>query len=253
MKIVSFNIRCDYCQDGNNNFEFRKNHIIDKINTEDPDIIGFQEVLPHIHQWLIHSLNNYIVVGCGRSEDFEDEHMTIALHKDRVQLLGLDNFWLSKTPYSSGSRYVEQSICPRMCTHVFIKHKDFNTPMHIYNTHLDHIGASARSLGLAQIYTHMKEDKLRYDYPLVLMGDFNAPTESDEMQQINYDIIKLQDVAKDLGSTFHNFGKKEDFVKIDYLLISEELQATDAYFWDDEYDGVYLSDHYPICAEILSK
>ena len=45
MKVVTFNIRCDYGQDGLNEFANRKELILRKINQEKPDIIGFQEVL----------------------------------------------------------------------------------------------------------------------------------------------------------------------------------------------------------------
>ena len=52
MKVVTFNIRCDYGQDGLNEFANRKKLILRKINQEKPDIIGFQEVLPHVAKWL---------------------------------------------------------------------------------------------------------------------------------------------------------------------------------------------------------
>ena len=48
IKLVTFNIRCDYEQDGINNFAFRKPLIVDKVISTQPDIICFQEVLPHV-------------------------------------------------------------------------------------------------------------------------------------------------------------------------------------------------------------
>ena len=57
MKVVTFNIRCDYGQDGLNEFANRKKLILRKINQEKPDIIGFQEVLPHVAKWLKENLN----------------------------------------------------------------------------------------------------------------------------------------------------------------------------------------------------
>ena len=52
MKFVTFNIRCDFGQDGANNFIYRRPLILEKIRQEKPDIIGFQEVLPHVAAWL---------------------------------------------------------------------------------------------------------------------------------------------------------------------------------------------------------
>ena len=56
MKFVTFNIRCDFGQDGANNFIYRRPLILEKIRQEKPDIIGFQEVLPHVAAWLKENL-----------------------------------------------------------------------------------------------------------------------------------------------------------------------------------------------------
>ena len=63
MQIVTFNIRCDYGQDGNNNFVNRKDLIEKKIKEEQPDILCFQEVLPHVAEWLKSNLTDYYVIG----------------------------------------------------------------------------------------------------------------------------------------------------------------------------------------------
>ena len=52
MKVVTFNIRGDFGVDGENNFCFRKPLILKKLAQEQPDIIGFQEVMPHVAVWL---------------------------------------------------------------------------------------------------------------------------------------------------------------------------------------------------------
>lgn len=66
MKFVTFNIRCDFGQDGANNFIYRRPLILEKIRQEKPDIIGFQEVLPHVAAWLKENLTEYYIAGCGR-------------------------------------------------------------------------------------------------------------------------------------------------------------------------------------------
>ena len=68
MKFVTFNIRCDYGQDGENCFSNRKPLILKKLRQEQPDIICFQEVLPHVAAWLKENLAEYWVLRCGRSE-----------------------------------------------------------------------------------------------------------------------------------------------------------------------------------------
>lgn len=60
LKIVTFNIRCDYGQDGPNQFCYRSGLVKRKIEAEQPDIICFQEVLPHVVQWLKENLTEGI-------------------------------------------------------------------------------------------------------------------------------------------------------------------------------------------------
>ena len=73
MKFVTFNIRCDFAQDGANNFIYRRPLILEKIRQEKPDIIGFQEVLPHVAAWLKENLTEYYIAGCGREKEEEGE------------------------------------------------------------------------------------------------------------------------------------------------------------------------------------
>ena len=45
MKIVTFNIRCPWVDDGINSLPHRLGAILDKIDNERPDIVCFQEVI----------------------------------------------------------------------------------------------------------------------------------------------------------------------------------------------------------------
>ena len=95
MKLVTFNIRCDFDQDGENSFRFRKGLILKKLEAEKPDVICFQEVLPHVAVWLRENLKDYYVVGCGRSEELRDEQVSVAFRKDKLNLISMETFWLS--------------------------------------------------------------------------------------------------------------------------------------------------------------
>lgn len=116
MKVVTFNIRRD-CDGGTIQvFENRKPLIRERILAEKADLIGFQEVLPHMAQWLEEALTGYCVLSCGRGAEFDDEAVTIAFRRDRFHLLGYRTFWLSPTEDIPGSRYAEQSEFARVCS-----------------------------------------------------------------------------------------------------------------------------------------
>ena len=137
MKFVTFNIRCDFGQDGANNFIYRRPLILEKIRQEKPDIIGFQEVLPHVAAWLKENLTEYYIAGCGREKDLTGEAMIIAYRKERFQSVSLETFWLSPTPYVPGSRYPVQSMCPRTATDVVFEDMETGKVFRVINTHLD--------------------------------------------------------------------------------------------------------------------
>lgn len=249
MKIVTFNIRYDCGWDGCNNFCCRKPFILEKLNQEKPDIICFQEVLPHVADWLEESLSEYYVVGCGRSETLEGEQMTICYRKDGIKLLGLETWWLSETPYVPGSRYPDQSDCPRVCTEALFQEKDSRLVFRVANTHLDVDGQTARVLGLRRILEKLEHESLFPNAPVIITGDMNAEPDSeigDVMKEYPY-----RNVTEGIGVTYHGFGKAEPPVSIDYILVKGFVcEKTEK--WTDEWDGVYLSDHYPVCA-VLKK
>nr|WP_307991195.1 endonuclease/exonuclease/phosphatase family protein [uncultured Niameybacter sp.] len=252
MKFVTFNIRCDYNQDGTNSFCYRKPYILEKLNKEKPDIICFQEVLPHVGTWLKENLADYYVLGCGRDEQLEDEQTAIAFNKLQYQLISMNTFWLSKTPLVPGSRYEKQSICPRTCTEVVLQDLKTKEIIRVLNTHLDHEGSQARVLGMEQILEYLKHVTLFKDSPVILAGDFNAYPNDPEITMIST-VGHLTDLTRDLGGTYHEFGTLPESTKIDYVFASQEIVCNKKELWTDEENGVFLSDHYPVCVEISNK
>ncbi|MDF2542906.1 MAG: hypothetical protein K0S47_2624 [Herbinix sp.] len=252
MKLVTFNIRCDYGQDGKNIFNNRKSFVLDKIREESPDIICFQEVLPHVALWLKENLSDYYVLGCGRDEQLKDEQTTIAYKKLKFNVMGLEVFWLSETPQVPASRYPDQSTCPRVCTMALLQNMENGDCFRIYNTHLDHEGVEARRLGILQILDKMKQDKSFVPAPAILTGDLNAYPDSMELTQIMNDPAFI-DATSEITVSYHDYGKEEHSSKIDYIFIPAEFEYKEVRVWDDCIDGLFLSDHYPISVEIYTK
>ena len=177
MKIATFNIRCDYGQDGDNNFRYRKPLILEKLAEEKPDIVCFQEVLPHVAAGLKGALTGYYGIGCGRSETLEDEQAAIAYRRDAFNLIQMETYWLSDTPYVPASRYPDQSICPRVTTEAVFEELATKRVFRVVNTHLDHEGAGAREQGMRQIMEKLGRAALFADAPVVITGDMNDSTE----------------------------------------------------------------------------
>lgn len=247
MKIVTFNIRCDYEQDEDNSFCFRKPLILKKIRSEQPDIICFQEVLPHVAAWLKAELKDYYVIGCGRSERLLDEQVPVAFRKETINLISMETFWLSPAPEIPGSRYKEQSSCPRVCTEVLLEDQKEGRIIRLFNVHLDHLGTEARKLGLSQILKKAEQARLFPDAPAILAGDFNAEQDSREMKLME-EYPSYTNAAAGIGVTYHGFKPEDEPESIDYIFYQSPLHCERIGKWEDQDQGVWLSDHYPICA-----
>lgn len=250
IKIVSFNLRCAWDDDGINCFLNRAGRIIDKINTEKPEVIGFQEATDKNIKFLKSALCDYDIFFNQRDKNFGGEGLAIAIRRDSVTLLALDFFWLSETPYTPGSRYAIQSPCPRVSQTAILKTAD-NKLFRVYNNHLDHESDEARILGIKQVMERVALDKSRIDLPFFILGDFNAFPDSETIAFCNtYADPKLVDITSHIECSFHAYGTYSS--KIDYIYTDVEtakaVKAVEP--WTDEREGVYLSDHYPICAEL---
>ena len=249
MKLVTFNIRYDCGRDGENNFEFRKTLILQKIRQEMPDVICFQEIMENVAVWLKENLTGYYVVGCPREHNLVGEGLYIAFRYDKLDLLKLENFWLSPTPLVPASRYEEQSQCPRVCTEVVLHEFASGKCFRLLNVHLDHKGTQARVLGAAQIADKLGKETFLPEIPAVVVGDMNAGPDAEEIR-IFRNATFLRCLTDNIGDTFHGFGNGP-LCQIDYIFAHPDIICKSVEKWTDREGNVYLSDHYPICAELI--
>ncbi len=250
LKFMSFNLRVDCMGDGINSFTNRFHRVVEILEREKPDLVGFQEVTDSMRARLRDHLTGYTVQGCGREANYHGESMLIAYRKDAVELISLENIWLSPTPSVAGSGFGgDQSGCPRMFTAALVKHDRVEQPFLFINTHLDHVGKDARYLGAMQLVQYISAHPQRF----VLTGDFNAIPEAREIRLITSALSHRNavDCTAELGGTFHNFGKllPDRTIKIDYIFtdgVCESARVVE----DIPVDGQYYSDHNAVCAHI---
>lgn len=249
IKAVTWNMRFVYNDgDGINNFIHRAGMIVDKIIKEKPDVVTFQEIVPEIYVLLERMLPEYMILGHFKGEDYVScGGMFTAIRKESYDLIALETFWLSPTPYKPGTRFENQSPVPRMCVMTQIRNKESGEVVRVFDVHLDHISEEARVLGMECILKFLKEYNEKLKLPTIMMGDFNAEPDSKAIELCNG---TLNDVTDGIKKTFHDFGR--DSQKIDYIFLSDEFngRTEDVGIWDDCLDGIYLSDHFPVWAKI---
>lgn len=247
LKVCTFNLRHEIDVDGINNFWNRTGRVRETITTEQPDLIGFQEVTGAMRSWLKEALSDYTVLA----PFFDGDSPVIAYRTAVFELTGFSHFWLSPTPQVPESRFDgDQSKYPRMAVAATLRRHGAAEPLRFYNTHLDHKGVIARLLGATQLM----QDISLWGGKTVLTGDFNALPDTPEIVTIAAcPTLPMTDATAALGGTFHSFGKKApaEKTKIDYIFTNAACDPAESYIVEDvPVDGVYISDHNPVCAYI---
>ena len=254
VKIVTYNLRCVWLwtKEGINNFAFRAGLVYEKIKRENPDIIAFQEVVSTHLDVLQKLLPEYEFYGHYRNADYTGEGLYTAIRKDSFQLLAYETFWLSPTPFVPGSRFEDQSDCPRICVVTTVRHKESGKKLRLYNIHLDHVSDAARIEGIQCVWKQMKRiNETTFFAPTLIMGDYNAKPESDTIRfcKESHSPV-LKDITSHIENTYHDYGKTVQ--KIDYIFVTEDLEkaVTACDVWATCFSGVYLSDHYPVYTDM---
>ncbi len=249
LKACSFNVRCE-CDKTPNSFPERAPLMLDLIAQENPDVIGFQEVSNGIQDYFRqHLTDTYLLAGCGRNADLRGEAMLVAYKKDVFECEEVRNFWLSATPDVPGSNFGgDQSSCPRMATAVRLKHHDSAQDFWFVNTHLDHKGEQARLFGAMELLQFISSLKK----PYVLTGDMNAFPDAPEIKLLTDFGSGDTDATTLLDGTFHNYGRLERPVKIDYVFTDLPHDKRQSYMVPaaPNENGTYPSDHCPIFAYV---
>ena len=251
LKIVTYNIRCEYRKDGINAFMHRAGLLWDTVQAEQPDVIGFQEVTAEILKLLKVILHDYDIVGHGRYPNYDGEGLYVAVKRSTCDILDANTYWLGDDLYNfsqlEGQRY------PRIFNSVFIRHKSTNTRFRVYNTHLDYnTDPNERLCEINNLLSRAQQEYDRCPAEFVILGDFNStPDESPIIASNKYEHINLTDVTTNITHTFHDYQADAPENKIDYVFSTDKFTfgVKDVKVWDRCSSGVYLSDHYPVCAE----
>ena len=256
IRVMSMNLCCDDAVNVErlNAFPHRAQRVYAMLGEYRPELIGFQEATDRIRESLIETLTpmGYAIVGCGREKNYHGESTCLAYRRDLFEMIDAETCWLSHTPTVPASTYGgDQSGCPRVYTAVTLMHRDMTEPFVFLNTHLDHVGQNARLLGAAQVMQVLANRGRHW----ILTGDMNATPDAPEIRFFTEQTgdRPVRNATADLGGTFHNYGKipPERMEQIDYVFTTFDANPADAFVVrDTPVNGVWLSDHCPVCATI---
>lgn len=253
MRIMSFNIRCTNV--GNDTWEDRIGIVTQTILDGAPDSVGVQEATPEWMETLNETLGEkYSYVGVGRDDgDNEGEYSAIFYLKDKYNVVDSGTFWLSETPDEVSFGW--DAACRRVCTWVVLEDKATGQKYAHLNSHFDHVGIEARRNSVELIINKAKEFE---DIPVVFTADMNVRQDGENYNQfVESGVLKdTKFIAPDTMDycTYHDTRPTQhDGDIIDYVMINDKFDATVYKVVTEGIDGRYVSDHYPIYADLILK
>jgi endonuclease/exonuclease/phosphatase family metal-dependent hydrolase len=280
VRVMSYNVRYSAGDrmSPDNNWNGRKEDLAKIVENENPDVIGFQEVLPDQRKWLEERFRDYTFVGDGRESNRKSgESSPVAFRKNRFNMIKMGTFWLSETPDKPGSKGWDAAM-PRVCSYAVLTDVKTGKRFSFANCHTDHRGEQARIKGMLLIIERMKE--FGNGAPVVLVGDHNCfefEKPSMEVKKILKDALYLSETHPE-GSwrTFNfwgwtddeltigealkkDFGKRDDtrrdskLKRIDFIYVSEGTRVLDYRTLSLPRPGkkLYPSDHFPVSSTLI--
>ena len=258
LKIVSFNIRYANKSDDINSWENRKPLVKNYLKKGNFDIISFQEVLKPQLDFLFEILPEYSAITAGRDDGINGgEHCSIFFKSSKFELLAKSHFWLSEKPEEAGSIGWGAHL-PRIVTWVKLQNKRTGHIFFVYNTHLSHVSEYARNQSVLLLLNKIKS--ISDNVPVIVTGDFNSEPNSQVHMLMTgnwhkhfsfSDTHKISTFpSKTNDYSFNGFKNRNGIKRIDYIFVNGYLDVLNYKTSKIIKDNIYISDHFPIMAEV---
>lgn len=239
LKVMTFNLRRDCISDKENNWENRRDRVIKMLVDYKPDVICFQEVMPHMAKWLYNVLKEYysgygIEIFTGgnilKSCFIYGEGLLVMWRKDLFSMVNKEVIKL----------FDGRKINLRRLLSIELMNKNSGEKIMILNTHFCHKSEDMRNKSWRKLYEYVND--LNCDF--FACGDYNV-----DLSSLNSDIKLMSDKYSHndrqtiSDSSVNFFGKRKNSKIIDYIFSNKNLKYSEIITKD--YGG-YLSDHNPI-------
>jgi len=167
-------------------------------------------------------------------------------------VLDSDTFWLSETPDVSSFGW--DADCKRVCSYALLEDKQTGTRFVHVNSHFDHIGAVAQKNEAEMVFAFIREKFS--DMPAVFTADMNVLPDSEPYRIMTASLKDASLTSADSVKygTFHNC-KPQNMKEhtIDYVLYTGDWNPVHYRTVTVGVDGRYVSDHFPIYADMKLK
>lgn len=256
IKLMTYNIKYDKVDDSLNNWNDRKEALVQLVKHYEASFIGTQEVL---HRQLIYidsCLTGFSYIGVGRDDGKQKgEYSPIFYDKTRYKVIKNNTFWLSETPEKISVGW--DASMERICTYGLFEEKSTGKRLLLFNTHFDHIGKVAREKSSELIVRKIKEIN-KDNLPIVLMGDLNLTPDTVPIQFLQSKLSDGQTSSKSSfygpTGTFNGFDQEQVLDnRIDYIFVNGFEVESYSHIDDRMENNKHISDHLPVLISVTKK
>jgi len=255
IKAMTYNIKYDNKNDTVNNWNDRKQKMVQLIKHYNPTFLGIQEGLHNQVTYLDDNLKNYAFVGVGRDDGKEKgEYSSIFYNTKKYKVLESNTIWLSKTPTKISVGW--DASMERICTYALFQNKKTKQKVMVFNTHFDHIGVLARKNSAKLIVETIKKIN-KQNISVILMGDFNLTPDQEAIATLNSALKDSYTTSSKMPygpkGTFNGFTNRIMKNRIDYIFVQGFDVKSVAHIDDKMDNNKHISDHIPVMATITKK
>lgn len=251
LKVMSYNIKYDNVNDTINNWNDRKEALVDLLAHYEASFIGMQEVLHRQLTYIDSALTNFKYIGVGRDDGVrKGEYSPILYDSTKYRPLDQKTFWLSETPDEISVGW--DAAMERICTYGRFEEKTTGKKLYVFNTHFDHIGKEAREKSAGLIFQKI-EAVNKENYPVVLMGDLNLTPNELPIKFLQKNLSDAQKISQNPfygpTGTFNGFDPEMKLDRrIDYIFVQDFLVKNYIHIDDRMENNKHISDHLPVLA-----
>lgn len=254
INVISFNIRLNTSQDGENAWPNRSEMVSALLRFHDADIFGLQEAKYEQIVDLENDLKDLAWIGVGRDDGQKGGEFCPVFYKpSKFILIKYGNFWLSETPEKPGKGW--DAACNRLVTWGLMQSKVTGKQFLFLNTHLDHIGKEARKNSVFLINEWIEEITYNKNLPVILTGDFNLTPDQEPISLVK----KVMKDSRDLSieapygpvGTYNGFKIDSSLDRrIDYIFVSRNIKILKYAALTDMKNKRFPSDHLPVFVKL---
>jgi len=222
----------------------RKNGVAQTILGEMPDSVGLQEARGQWRLFLRRELKGSYAMACGTGRVAGmGEGVPILYRSDKYDLVDEGVFWLSERPNFPIKGWDAKYF--RIVGWAVLKDKTTGFIYVHFNAHFDNKGSIARANSARLVADRINEMGL----PAVFTGDVNCvpgdlPARYLELGGLTD--LRMAAADTDTGGTLPGSDTILDYIYANYFLRgAKEFKVI-----RDQYDGMYPSDHFAICATL---